>query len=252
MSFLNRFFYKSRAKKVAAYYNTWSEKFQTITDTFQGFRPENIDEFHQYTIEQAQISKYDKVLDAGCGVGGPSFFFAKNTGAKIASLTNSSVQVAIIQKRKAVEKIENLEAYLGDYHDLPAIFPDKNFTRVLFLESLGHSLYPEKAIQAAYSVLASNGKLYIRDLFKRDVTDPQESKEVNKLVKEANQTFVYHHATGREISELIQRAGFKIEYCKMPQIVFKSIDHEFERRFGIRTPKGIPFVEPLEILAVKS
>src|ERR1051325_12000390 len=113
MNLLRRLFYKKRARKVADFYDTWSEKFLTITDTFQGFRTENINDLHRYTVDTASLTDDDIILDAGCGVGGPAFYFSRNLRAKIYALTNSKEQIKIINTRKKAERITNLTTLLG-------------------------------------------------------------------------------------------------------------------------------------------
>ena len=121
-SLLKRLFYKKRVRKVADFYDNWSEKFLTLTDTFQGFRTEIIEDIHRYTIEAASLSDEDIILDAGCGVGGPAFYFAHYLKAQIYALTNSKDQIRIINSRKVKEGNKNVHAVHGDYHEL-----SKNF-----------------------------------------------------------------------------------------------------------------------------
>ena len=249
---LKRFFYKQRARKVADFYDNWSEKFLTITDTFQGFRTENIEDLHRYTIKSASLSDGDIILDAGCGVGGPAFYFAGNLNSEVYAFTNSKEQTRIISSRKEKERIKNLHVVRGDYHELSKNFQPDFFTHVLFLESLGHSYNPKKALNESCRVLRKGGVLYIRDVF-RVKTDSQElAEKIRKLVNRANDTFIYNHLPVDLFIKFLESMGFRIDYCRPPNFVFKSIDEEFEKKLGIPSTKGpIAFIEPLEVRAVK-
>ncbi|MDZ4843938.1 MAG: methyltransferase domain-containing protein [Chitinophagales bacterium] len=249
--FLKKFFYKQRVQQVADYYDHWSEKFMSITDTFQGFRTEHIEDMHNYTIQSASLAEGDVILDAGCGVGGPAFYFAQKLNIQAHALTNSPEQVRIITARKSKNGVENIFPRLGDYHQLSKIYAPEMFSKILFLESLGHSYNPEKVLKETCSALRSGGSLYIRDLYIRKAAAPEIKKEVDALIKKANETFVYNHTYIDTMLRLIESAGFEIKFYRMPAVLFKSIDHEFEKKLGIAPPKGIQFAEPFEILATK-
>jgi len=249
--FIKRIAYRKRSQKVAAFYNHWSEKFMTITDTFQGFRTEKIEELHEYTIRAADLRNEDVVLDAGCGVGGPAFYFVRRLNIRIYALSNSAVQTRIIEARKKAEGVENITVVKGDYHRLSSIFQPDFFSKVLFLESLGHSYHPQKALKEAFKVLRTGGALYIRDLYIRKTDAPEVALEVNRLVEKANETFVYNHVTVEKILNLLRIIGFSIQSFGIPNVVPKSIDHEFKKKLGISPPEGIAFAEPFEIKAVK-
>jgi len=46
-----------------------------------------------FLIEQANITKDDYILDAGCGVGGSSIFMSKHTGCRATGITLAPRQV---------------------------------------------------------------------------------------------------------------------------------------------------------------
>lgn len=249
---LKKFFYRQRARQVADFYDNWSEKFLSITDTLQGFRTENIDDLHRYTVASASLADHCVILDAGCGVGGPAFYFATNLYAQVYALTNSKEQIRIISTRKQKEGIENLHIVLGDYHELSKKFQPGFFSHVLFLESLGHSYYPKKVLEESSHVLRKGGVLYIRDAFKRKSNSREVGMEINRLANRANKTFVYNHLPVSLFVKWITSIGLQIEYCRIPNFTFKSIDEEFEKKLGFPSTRGsIAFVEPFEIKAIK-
>lgn len=250
IEWLKKKFYKRRAKKVSDYYDKWSTKFLEITDTFQGFRTEDIAATHAYTIEKAGLKNNMKILDAGCGVGGPAFYFASHLHSEIFPLTNSTVQVKIMDDRKKRESKTNVFPTLGDYHDITSFFSPGTFNAVLFLESLGHSYFPEKVIQESFSALKPNGILYIRDHFIVEGKTTEEKELIKQLTKYADETYVYNHTYLPRIETALKNAGFHITLLQKPQLQFFNINPEFEKRFKIKSPNGY-FIDTIEIRAVK-
>jgi cyclopropane fatty-acyl-phospholipid synthase-like methyltransferase len=58
---------------------------------------------NEVMIETAEIKSTDKVLDAGCGVGGSSIFMANKIGCNVTGISLSEkqiVQATAMQKRK--------------------------------------------------------------------------------------------------------------------------------------------------------
>jgi cyclopropane fatty-acyl-phospholipid synthase-like methyltransferase len=247
---LKRKFYKRRAKRVSDYYDKWSSKFLEITDTFQGFRTENIDATHLHTIQAAGLMNGMKILDAGCGVGGPAFYFGSNLQSEIYPLTNSRVQVQIMNERMQKENLLNIHPTLGDYHEITTSFQPSFFDAIVFLESLGHSYYPEKVIGECFKALKSRGRLYIRDHFIVEGKTEDEKQKIRKLTKSADETYVYNHTYLSRIVAALKETNFKIELIQKPPLQFFNINPEFEKRFNIKSPNGY-FIDTIEILAIK-
>ena len=250
IKWLQKKLYKRRAQKVGDYYNEWSRRFMQITDTFQGFRTEDIKVTHQHTIDSAGLRSGMNILDAGCGVGGPAFYFAEVLEGNVYALTNSEAQVEILEERKKKEVRKNLFPVFGDYHQLGDNFSSSFFDTVLFLESLGHSYYPEKVILESFNVLKPTGVLYIRDHYILEGTNTEETKKIKSLTKYADDLYVYNHTDIGRIEAAILKPGFKLEFIRKPQLKFFNINPEFEKRFGIKSPDGY-FIDTLEIRAVK-
>jgi len=70
---------------LAIHYGYWDEKVRSF--------PASLLRMNEVMIEAAGIMVDDKVLDAGCGVGGSSIFIATTTGAHVSGITLSEKQV---------------------------------------------------------------------------------------------------------------------------------------------------------------
>src|ERR1700754_2529312 len=70
---------------LAIHYGYWDEKVRSF--------PQSLLRMNEVMIEAAGITAADKVLDAGCGVGGSSVFISSQVGAAVTGITLSEKQV---------------------------------------------------------------------------------------------------------------------------------------------------------------
>ena len=165
------------------------------------FRTHNL-----YLARRAGLRDHMRVLDAGCGVAGPSLDMVSNIGGLIVDgLTISRVQAEVARHRAAAANLtDRVRIHVGDYHAVP--FADGAFDTVLFLESAGHSHAPVRLFSEARRVLVAGGTLYIKDLFLRNVPLSQEQSAGLDLI---NDVFAYRTSTIDATCQAVERAGFR-------------------------------------------
>jgi cyclopropane fatty-acyl-phospholipid synthase-like methyltransferase len=192
---------------VGNFYNDTTDKFLKVYgEIIQAFRTNNVDDYLNYTIQNAELKDGQKILDAGCGVGGPACFFASALDIDIQGLTISAVQA-----KKAQDVIQsktlkgNVNITVGDYHKMDVIFGNEIFDRVVFLESFGHSPNQTLLIEKAYHVLKPGGILYIKDLFKREHPNPEDGKRIDAIVNVINEGYCYNVPNLNEVLSTIRR-----------------------------------------------
>ena len=129
---------------------------------------------------RAGVRDGDRVLDAGCGVGGPALAIARaNERVRIHGVTISAVQAdlggQLVTRAGLDDRVAIVQA---DYHHLP--FPDDYFDVVVFFESCGYS--PDRAalFTEAARVVRRGGHVYVKDVFAR--TGPLTDDEARTLV----------------------------------------------------------------------
>lgn len=178
-------------EQISEYYDEWTSRYMDVFgDTFQACRTSRVEDLHEYFLSQAGLRDGQRVLDAGCGVCGPSIYFANKRKIQIEAVTISS-----FQKEKALEHIEQFElrdrihVQQGDYHHLPDLFPSNYFDTILFLESFSHAINPEHVLQGAYKVLKPGGVLYIKDLFRKRGANEEEQDRIDRVIMKVNQAF---------------------------------------------------------------
>lgn len=160
-----------------------------------------------FLVKQAGIKPGDQVLDAGCGVCGPSIDIARLLNdLHIEAITISLSQACIASQRiKEHELTDRIHVNCGDFHYLP--FPDQYFDVVFFLESACHSNNLDQLFSSVHRVLRPGGLLYIKDIF---VKDNNLSQDNNKYLKELIDNFTTCYVTMGETLKAIQKSELDI------------------------------------------
>jgi ubiquinone/menaquinone biosynthesis C-methylase UbiE len=156
---------------VAAFYDEWTDRFVAgFGTTFQaglltapGAR-EDVDASNVELGRRAGIRPGDRVLDAGCGVGGPARAIARwLQPAQVVGLTISPVQAA--RARGVLAGVPAAQVVCADYHAVPA--SSDRFDVTLFLESCGYSADRDALFAEAVRVTRPGGSIYVKDVFVR-------------------------------------------------------------------------------------
>jgi cyclopropane fatty-acyl-phospholipid synthase-like methyltransferase len=264
-------FFKSKSNKqtdngaanVARFYDATTDKFLAVYgEVIQAFRTKDVSTYLDYTIASAQLLPDLHIIDAGCGVCGPSSYFAQQvSGLKINACTISAVQAEKARANVAEKGVaDHVQVTQADYHLLPEVFGGSSFDRVLFLESFGHSKNKPLAIASAWSALRPGGKLYIKDLFKRESSDAWEQLHINHICGQINDAYEYEIGDVHQVLSAIRKQGFILEFLRPPQVALDQFEHltisnDFQNLFDIgKIDSWNNYVFPIdffEILAVK-
>lgn len=114
-----------------------------------------------------------KILDLGCGLGGPALEIAGHFDIQIMGVDLCEHHVRIAQERSKAKQLEHLVRFVaGDAMSLP--FPDASFDRVYVFESGCHT--PDKlafCVECA-RILKPGGEFLGLDWMQRDGLSPEE------------------------------------------------------------------------------
>ena len=144
---------------LAIHYGYWDDKVKTF--------PQSLLRMNEVMMEAADIKSSDKVLDAGCGVGGSSIFLAEKIGCNVTGISLSERQVSKA-KELAIEKKLEAKVDFKEMNYCATNFPNESFDIVWGCESICYADDKEQFIKEAYRLLKPGGRLVLADGFVSD------------------------------------------------------------------------------------
>lgn len=208
--------------QVRSYYEDMTPAYVAgFGEIFQGSRPESTDALLDYLVDAAAIEDGMRVLDAGCGVGGPATGIAARRAVIIEGLTLAQAQVD-----QAARRIEDqgfagrVRIRRGDFHAIGSLYEPESFDRVLFLESLCHAESYAEVLGGAHRVLKTGGALYIKDFYcvdnrARPGMAAGQAADLEKL----NSLYRLQLPDLASMVDLLSGLGFVIRYMRMPDYI---------------------------------
>lgn len=134
-------------------------------------------------IEWAGIDGPQKVLDAGCGIGGSSLYLAKRYGSEVEGITLSPVQcerARVLAREQGLE--DRVQFQVADAMELP--FADGQFDLIWSLESGEHMADKEQFLRECFRVLRPGGQLLFVTWCCRDGTlDPRDRRWLESIYR---------------------------------------------------------------------
>jgi len=118
----------------------WGQSFhfapRYVGETFM----ESIKRCEYFLVAAAGFGKGDKVLDVGCGVGGPLRNIAQHSKASITGVTINEYQVKVGNKYNAQKGLaDTCKLVQGDFQKLKEIFEPESFDAAYAIEATCHS-----------------------------------------------------------------------------------------------------------------
>ena len=111
----------------------------------------------------ARIQRGQRVLDAGCGLGGSAVFLAQAFGAEVTGISLVPEQIAQAERAARERGVGGVSFHVADY--MATGLAPRSFDVVWNLESLCHCHDVEAYLAHARSLLADGGRIACMDVF---------------------------------------------------------------------------------------
>ncbi|KAG9254060.1 CgERG6-2 protein [Emericellopsis atlantica] len=176
---------ETRAQRQAEYATLTRQYYNLATDLYEYGWGQSFhfcrfaygEPFHQaiarhehYLAHAIGIQEGMRVLDVGCGVGGPAREIAKFTGAHITGLNNNDYQIERATHYAHKEGLSNQLQYVkGDFMQMS--FPDNSFDAVYAIEATVHAPTLEGIYSEIYRVLKPGGTFGVYEWLMTDQYD---------------------------------------------------------------------------------
>ncbi len=170
-----------------------------------------VQEDYMDVIEEVEKEEFTTLLDCGCGTGKLIEIMASRQSGK--AYRGVDITPAMIDEAEK-KRIKNAMFYVGDSEKLEEILSDdEGFDVITCVHSFHHYPKPLLFLKSAYSVLANNGRVIIRDNARKNILS---YLITNVIVFPIIGRFFYksgdvHCYTPNEIKQLCEKSGFNLE-----------------------------------------
>ncbi|KAG8972523.1 Delta(24)-sterol C-methyltransferase, partial [Tulasnella sp. 427] len=184
-----------------------------------------------YLAAQMGLKPGMRVLDVGCGIGGPAREIARFTDTNITGLNNNDFQIGRARRYTAKAGLSDQVNFVkGDFTKLGAQFGENQFDAVYAIEATVHAPTFESVYGEIYKVLKPGGVFGVYEWVMTDAWDP--SIPEHKAI-----------AHGIEIGDGIPEMRTRKDARKALVNVGFQIEHEEDLA---ERPDPIPWYYPLE------
>lgn len=163
---------------------------------------------HQHFLaDKLSMKPGMQILDAGCGVGGPTGNLARHTGAAFVGLNNNAYQIE--RAKLHTRDVETLCRFIkGDYMRIPQT--DDHFDGAISIEAMPHAPDKTAAYGEIFRVLRPGAGFACYEWCVTDVFDPSDPQHLQ--IKEGIMTgsALPDIASTTEVCEAVRAAGFEL------------------------------------------
>jgi cyclopropane fatty-acyl-phospholipid synthase-like methyltransferase len=183
-------------------------------------------------IHLAGISSSDKVLDAGCGVGGAAIYLNKYSNARVTGITLSEKQLTTARSLAEENGVaDKVKFELQDYTETS--FENESFDVIWACESVCHASDKNNFLKEEERLLTSGGRLIVCDFFKTSENQIDKNDWVKKwcdtwavtdlasteAFQNGLQQLQFNNITVHDYTDKIEKSAKRMYYAWMLGIV---------------------------------
>ena len=209
----------------------WSESLHFAPLTRAESLEESIVRHQRLMIERLELREGMRVVDVGCGVGGPMRRVARECGVRVVCINNNEQQLEKAKRRNIEAGLDDLAEYIKcDFMDMSAIEAN-SFDAGYAIESTCHAPDKVHAFAEIHRVLKPGALLWGQEMCMTEKFDPDDSR--HRTIKEELKRGIAlkEIATFSEVNRALESAGYE---------VIEAADRDD------REGQGIPWYRPMD------
>lgn len=166
---------------------------------------------HQrHMIESLQLQEGMKVIDVGCGIGGPMRRVARESGARVLCLNNNEQQLEKAKKKNREAGLDHLAEYIKcNFMDMSSIETDV-FDAGYAIESTCHAPDKQRAFAEIFRVLKPGALFWGQEMCLTEKFDPGDSRHRSIKDELMQGIALADIATFAEVDQALEAAGFRV------------------------------------------
>jgi len=166
--------------------------------------------YEYWFAAQLGVGKGAKVLDVGCGIGGPMRSVWKYTQAKITGVNITKEHIQRAKRYNARDGIKDCDFILADFNQIPGV-PDNTFDAIYDFEALLHSTDRLRTCTELCRVLKPGGKFITAQYcLLKDYSEKNPlHRDIIRRIDNTNGCYCEGN-TIEKTTKAIEGAGFKI------------------------------------------
>ncbi|CAM3394630.1 cyclopropane-fatty-acyl-phospholipid synthase family protein [Kibdelosporangium persicum] len=167
---------------------------------------EAADRLTDVMTDRLRIGRNSRVLDVGCGVGGPALRIARRTGAQVTGISISREQIIRADALAASAGLTHLAEFRhADAMRLP--FPPESFDAAIAVESVFHMPDRTQVLGEIRQALRPGGRLVLTDFVERAPIPAAKRPIVDRYVEH----FMMTLAQVDDYPPMLRRAGLRLD-----------------------------------------
>ncbi|KAK6916760.1 Sterol methyltransferase C-terminal [Dillenia turbinata] len=163
----------------------------------------------QMAVDLIKVGPGSRILDAGCGVGGPMRAIAAHSGANVVGLTINEYQVNRAKMHNKNAKLDNLcDVVCGDFLKMP--FDEESFDGAYSIEATCHAPKLEDVYSEIFRVLKPGAMYVSYEWVTTELYSSENSEHVDIIHGIERGDALPGLRSFKDISEIARKVGFEV------------------------------------------